>query len=299
MESGSGGMYVYNEKGILEKSGSGFYNPGDFARQNLFYTTWSDQYLCDEFYSVSRSSFDSYAVIWVIEGKMGFLYDGKQMILGENEGILLDFRNPHYYRSLSSRMVKWEVMIGGNASGAYYDLITGKWGNTFQVQGEVKIILEKMKEELSGLVPDDHQISLLIHKLFVYLAGGRMQKISEPVKKALAYINDNYGKRLQIQEIAAYTGLSRSYFTRLFSSETGQSPYDYILNARIRSAKEMLTGSHLRVSEIARKCGFVNTSHFVKMFREITGQTPSVFRNYFNMDRTEDNSTVPELSADR
>lgn len=274
-------VYMYGEKGILDKSGSGFYNPGEFARENLFYCTWSDRYLCDEEYSVSRSSFDSYAILWVMEGKMGFLYEGKQMILGENEGVLIDLRCPHYYRSLSSRMVKWEALIGGNATKNYYDLITERWGNTFMVQGEVRSVLEKLAENLSGLIPDDHQISLLIHTLFVYLSRGKTQRLSEPVKDALAYINNNYGERLQIQDVAAKTGLSRSYFTRLFRSETGQSPYDYILNVRIKSAKEMLMGDSQSVARIARLCGFVNTSHFVKVFRKTTGETPTAFRHYY------------------
>ncbi len=290
MDVRPGGSYTYREQGILQKSGSGFYNPGEFARENLFYSTWSDRYLCDEYYSVSRNSFDTYSIIWVIEGKMGFLYEGKQMILEENEGILLDLRRPHYYRSLSSRMVKWEVMIGGNAAGAYYDLICSQWGNTFQVQGEVRSILEKMMEELSGLVPDDHQISLLIHKLFVYLARRKVQRLSEPVKLALSYINAKYASRLQIQDIAAFAGLSRSYFTRLFRKETGYSPYDYILNVRIKSAKEMLMGSARKVSEIARICGFVNTSHFVKEFKAITGQTPTAFRKYYTIEKSEDSA---------
>ena len=287
MEDRTGSSYVYSEKGILEKSGSGFYNSGEFARENLYYVLWSDRYLCDEFYSVSRDWFDSYSVIWVVEGKMGFLYDGKQFELKENEGIILDLRRPHYYRSLSSRMVKWEAMIGGSATGAYYNLITGKWGNEFQVQGDVRLILEKLAENLSCLVPDDHQISLLIHALLVYLAGGRLQKLSEPVKKALAYINSHYMEHLQSQEVAAYAGLSRSYFTRLFTRETGQSPYDYILNVRIKAAKAMLMDSSAHVSEIAKKSGFVNTSHFVKVFREITGQTPANFRNQFKLNKKE------------
>ncbi len=278
--------YVFREKGILEISGSGFYNPGEFAKENLFYSTWSNQYLCDEHYSVSRSFFDSYDMIWVMEGKMGFLYEGKQLIVEEDEGILINLRRPHYYRSLSERMVKWEAMIGGNASGAYYDLITGRWGNTFQVRGEIKSVLERMKDEMSGLVPDDHHISLLIHTLFACLAGGKMQTLSEPIKNAVAYINGNYGKHLQIQDIAAYSGLSRSYFTRLFKSETGYSPYDYILNVRVKSAKDMLTRGTMKVSKIAQLCGFVNSSHFVKVFREVTGQTPAEFRNFFNMEKT-------------
>jgi AraC-like DNA-binding protein len=292
----TGSAYIFNEKGILEKDGVGFHTPGIFARENLFYSTWSDRYVCDERYSVSRDHFDSYAVIWVMEGKMGFLYEGKQIVLGKNEGILLDFRRPHYFRSLSSPMVKWEVMIDGNASGAYYDLITRSWGNTFQVQGEVKVLLEKMIAELSSLVPEDHQLSLLIHAFLICLAEGRMQKLSEPVKKALAYINSHYGEHLQIQDVAAYTGLSRSYFTRLFRSETGQSPYDYILHVRVKYAKACLTGTLKPVAAIARECGFVNTSHFVKTFREMTGQTPMAFRNYFNLNRPEESVELLEMT---
>jgi transcriptional regulator GlxA family with amidase domain len=53
---------------------------------------------------------------------------------------------------------------------------------------------------------------------------------------------------------------------------------------RVNAAKEMLTERILSVAEIAEQCGFANTSHFTRFFREKTGQTPAAFRKYFKLE---------------
>lgn len=277
-------MSIYNESGILKKNGRGFHNPGEFATQNLYYVLWSNRYLCDENYSVSRDYFDSFSLIYVLEGKMGFLYDDRQIIVEHGEAILLDFRSKHYYRSLSEKLDKWEMLFKGSASEAYYRLLSECGKNVFRVKGQTQNVLEKIMGELDKQVPEEHTVSALIHTMLACVAEGRTNGLSDPVQKALAYMDSHLEQPLQIHEVAENIGLSRSYFSRLFRSETGQSPYDYILNVRIATAKDLLAGTTLSVSKVAKSCGFVNTSHFVRLFREHTGQTPAAFRNYFNIN---------------
>jgi AraC-like DNA-binding protein len=202
----------------------------------------------------------------------------------QGQAILLDFRSKHYYRSLSSKLDKWEMLFKGNASEAYYRMLSESGRNVFRVKGKTQTVLEKIMDELDKQVPEEHTVSALIHTMLACLAEGRANGLSVPVQKALAYIDVHLGEPLQIHDVAEYTGLSRSYFSRLFRSEIGQSPYDYILNVRITTAKDLLTGTTLSVAKVANRCGFVNTSHFVRLFREHTGQTPAAFRDYFNMN---------------
>ena len=275
---------IFREEGILKKYGPGFHSVSEFARKHLLYAAWSDRYLCDSRYAVSRDYLDYYSLIYLIKGKMEFIYEDHTCVIGEREAILMDFRRPHYYRALTDRVEKWEVIFDGAFAGDYYDLITEKWGNTFKAHGRILGTLREMKKELDSPLPDDHTISALFHLLFSDLVKEYSMKLSPAIRKALDYINENSSGQIQINEIADYVGLSRSYFSRLFTKETGQTPYEYLLEIRINKAKQMLALDVLSVADIADQCGFMNASHFVRVFKGKVGQTPASFRNFFNMN---------------
>ena len=80
------------------------------------------------------------------------------------------------------------------------------------------------------------------------------------ISTAVAYMERSYADpELTIDRVAAEINVSVGYFRRLFKAEFATSPKQYILNARIVKAKELLIGaSYLSISEIACACGFTN-----------------------------------------
>lgn len=274
---------IKNEKGILEKHGAGFHSPMEYAEKNLFYVVWSDRYVCSSLYSVKRDFLPYYSVICVMEGGMELVYEGKTTLVKEGEAVFLDFRKPHEFRTAGARLDKWEMVFDGNASGAFYDLITGQWGYRFLVTGRVKETIRHLMSELAAPVPRDHRISLLIHSMFSGIMDQKATKLSPPIEEALAFMYANYTRQLKISEVADHVLLSRHYFSRLFQKETGRTPNESLADIRINAAKEKLAEEDVSVTEIAELCGFVNTSHFVRFFREKTGQTPAAFRRSFRL----------------
>ena len=95
---------------------------------------------------------------------------------------------------------------------------------------------------------------------------------------AISYIRDNYHRKLKLAEMAEATGLSEFYFDRMFKKSTGITPHQYLIGHRINCAKQMLSRENSTVTEIAGKCGFGTPSYFVKLFREVVGVTPKVYR---------------------
>lgn len=274
---------INNEKGILRRSGGGFHTPLDFAVRNLFYIVWSGRYECSSLYSVRREALDFYSVIYVQEGQLELEYEGGKTLVGENEAVLVDFRIPHAYRAASDHLIKWEMLFKGGASEALYELLKEKGKRKFRVTGRLHRTLERLMEETESPFPQDHTISMLIHTMFCNMIDQDSVTLSPPVQEAVEYMNNHYGSSLQISEIADHVSLSRYYFTRLFRRETGRTPNEYLADVRVNAAKEMLTDQVLSITEIADRCGFVNTSHFTRFFREKTGQTPAAFRNFFHL----------------
>ena len=101
----------------------------------------------------------------------------------------------------------------------------------------------------------------------------------EKLNLAIAFIRQNYHRKLRLAEIAQVTGLSEFYFDRLFKKSTGITPHQYLVEYRLQCAKQMLSQENTTIAEIAHRCGFSTPSYFVKLFRKAVGVTPKVYRN--------------------
>lgn len=73
--------------------------------------------------------------------------------------------------------------------------------------------------------------------------------------------------------------LSRSYFQHLYKTFFSVSCNEDLINARIMLAKKLLVSSMLNINEIAEKCGYRNTEHFIRQFKRKAGASPKKFRN--------------------
>ena len=93
------------------------------------------------------------------------------------------------------------------------------------------------------------------------------------------YIWANLNNRLTVQEIAENANMSASHFSKIFKEDTGNSPYEYILNARLIKAKEFLLSTNKSVSQIASLVGFNSESNFIYFFTTSTGISPLKYRN--------------------
>jgi AraC family transcriptional regulator len=92
--------------------------------------------------------------------------------------------------------------------------------------------------------------------------------------RALEYIQDQLDTDLTVSGIAQAVGLSPYHFTRLFKESTGQSPHQYVVDARVRKAKELLTTGKFTISEAAFHLGFADQSHLTRHFKRVFGLPP-------------------------
>jgi AraC family transcriptional regulator len=96
----------------------------------------------------------------------------------------------------------------------------------------------------------------------------------EKLVRAVEYIQDQLDTDLTVSGIAQAVGMTPDNFTRLFKESTGQSPYRYVVEARVRKAKELLTTGKFTISEAAHHVGFVDQSHLTRHFKRVFGLPP-------------------------
>lgn len=95
------------------------------------------------------------------------------------------------------------------------------------------------------------------------------------------YINEHFTEDLTLEQMASLAGFSKYHFTRLFRQYAGTSFYKYLNQKRIAHAKNLLLDPELSVTDVAMQCGFTSISAFLRMFRLVTGCTPTEFRKMY------------------
>ena len=98
------------------------------------------------------------------------------------------------------------------------------------------------------------------------------------LKRVLEYIDANLADSLELDKLAEVAGLNLYHFARGFRQSTGLSPHQHVLRKRIERAKVFLRDPRLSVLEASARTGFVDQSHFSKVFRRIAGVAPSAYR---------------------
>lgn len=99
------------------------------------------------------------------------------------------------------------------------------------------------------------------------------------LRKALEYIDMNYANKMTIKDISSHVGLDRKYLYSIFKYNLDKSPQEYLINYRVGRATDLLKDQSLPISDVARSVGYNDPFHFSKIFKKITGISPTHFRN--------------------
>lgn len=116
------------------------------------------------------------------------------------------------------------------------------------------------------------------HLLAQSCGQGRNLKKSEMIaEQLLHYLNQNYAKRLTSGEIAEMFEVNFDYLNRVFANMTGSPIFTYINILRIYNAKQLIATTDLPFSEIAYLVGIEDRYYFSKLFRKMTGMSPTEY----------------------
>ena len=100
------------------------------------------------------------------------------------------------------------------------------------------------------------------------------------LRRAFSFIDANLGADPSISEVAAQCNLSGDYFGRAFKRATGFSPHRWLIKRRVERAKALLDKPDVPLAEIAQICGFVDQSHFTRVFFKSEGCSPGHWRRF-------------------
>ncbi|HCW53443.1 MAG TPA: AraC family transcriptional regulator [Clostridium sp.] len=105
------------------------------------------------------------------------------------------------------------------------------------------------------------------------------KKSTENIKKAIAYMEQNYELNLCLKDISYEIGMAPTYFERFFKKNTGETFYSYLNKIRLYYSYKELINTDLSITEIALNNGFANVKSFIELFKKTYNTTPGKYRS--------------------
>lgn len=103
-------------------------------------------------------------------------------------------------------------------------------------------------------------------------------KNNTQMKEAVQYIYENYNKDLNMAMVSNHISMNYSLFSQAFKEYTGMNFVNYIKEVRISKAKELLQDTTKKVAEVGHAIGYENEKQFMKVFKSVTGISPTEYR---------------------
>jgi two-component system response regulator YesN len=96
--------------------------------------------------------------------------------------------------------------------------------------------------------------------------------------KIINFLEENFDRDISLEDVAKEVNMSYHYFSKFFKERVGENFIDYLTNLRIKKAMELLKDSALSIKEVSYKVGYSDPNYFSKIFKKVTGVTPTEFK---------------------
>ncbi|OPA73598.1 AraC family transcriptional regulator [Paenibacillus selenitireducens] len=187
------------------------------------------------------------------------------MLLAEEPGLLLPFsyRSTHFCNhiaggsALAQELTPWILAIAE-------ELQVKSAGYLAMAKSALIQLCGRLLRHYNGLLTEVERQTMV-------------QSVRQ-IQSLAALVEQRYREPISLGELADELGLSVSRVSRAFLETTGYRFSDYVSLLRIQSAKQDLTGTDKAVAHIAFECGFQSLPTFYRVFKEIVGMSPIVYR---------------------
>lgn len=256
----------------------------DNVRKLPFYVELAGITYPDINYSIYRENSEIYVLEYIIDGCGTLEIDGQTFFPSKGDVYLLPYGSRHhYYASKKQPFTKIWMNVNGELckqliqlyglTGAYYFEDIG----LYPLFEKFLSICEKKEYDTMELYD---KCGLVFLEIIQQLSKHYEKKpaVNKYAVYAKNYCDRNIYKKISLEDISKYVGISISQLNRLFRQEFGLTVYSYILNNKINIAKSLLSGTSMSVAEIAFLLNFADEHYFSNIFKKKTGLSPSQWR---------------------
>ncbi len=245
---------------------------------------------CEPGYQWGPGVRDHYLIHYVVSGQGSYTVHGQTYALHAGDAFLVfpdmevsyraDLRDPWEYRWVGFAGSDAAAMIESSDFGPHH-LILRDIPFGHELEEKLAAINNAFGNSFANSIEMTGELYLALGLFVTHSARNKENTTQEVrnVRRAVSYIDSRYSYDISIEDVAAYTAISRSTLYRQFMKCIGIPPKQYLEDLRIRRARTLLEDTDLTVSAIAISVGVQNALYFSKMFRKSVGCSPSQYRD--------------------
>ncbi|CAL1516764.1 AraC family transcriptional regulator [Chitinophaga sp. MM2321] len=194
--------------------------------------------------------------------------------------VIVTYFNPQIFQQMFDSVKEFEgikEMIAQASKGIKI------FGESKQIIADKLLELTSAKgfEKVEALLRIMHLISVSSEKSFIASddANGLESQGSDKLISIINFIKNNLYEQISLKQVADIACMTEQSLCRYFKKRTKMSFSQYLLELRMAHARKILIEQDLPISDIAYSCGYNSSSHFCKVFRDYTGQSPYQYRS--------------------
>lgn len=135
----------------------------------------------------------------------------------------------------------------------------------------------------------ENQMILLLNQMLIHIVRGSVKLVDPTSQDRIAaiirYLNENYTESITLNQLASRFYINPSYLCREFKKHIGSTVVQYINSMRILHAQRLLQETDQSVTEISKIVGFSNVTHFNRIYKSLTGTSPTKTRKKIEAER--------------
>lgn len=164
-------------------------------------------------------------------------------------------------------------------------LLADKIADDFKIDKEIK------EESISNTIINIYNASSIsdiityIDKQIIDLSNmmkNNSVKYTPIIQQVVNYINKNYYEELSLKTLSQKYKINSSYLGQLFAKEVGYSFSEYLNKVKNMKAKDLILNTNMKINDIAKEVGYLDTSYFYRKFKNFYGVSPATLREFKN-----------------
>jgi len=260
--------------------------PTAHAQSCLLYRTSSGHMCPTSKYKVTRKRFDSFLMLYVVEGILEFKTEKSSCCVHSGEAVILNCYVPHNYFAITDGEFYWTHFDGNGALRIFSCMAQQDDLCVFSGCSAERIgnfLMSTINHE--SLIRLETEYSMALYSLLINLFSAEAEHLvtTDPDQTDFVNLIDNfiqnhYSESISLQDIAQFAMVSESQLIKEYKKATGITPYAAFMKYRITVACHLLNTTHLPVTKIAENCGYSSLANFTYGFHKETGMSPTEFR---------------------
>ena len=270
-----------------------YYTPGTLDREGGIWPVRAGRSRAKPNYNAGPKRIECYSLHFIHDGKVRFSYGGRQVELQKDDLFCLFPGITYQYEQVPAAQplrMNW-LALDGERAGQLLELIgltpEKPYGRKLASHAArqaadrvIRTLADTQRWHAAGALELQARICQLFAELLAdsAAASGHEAEPSGWIEACREYMELHATEGITVQQVAAFAGLHRSYFTQTFASRVGMPPMKYIQKIRMDKAKRLLKETNASITEIALSLGYPNLYAFTRAFKMYYQVSPLAIR---------------------